>query len=653
MIDIVSDGSSAAGDRGRRRASELPRDAAGPAAARDRAVPRHADAAGDRPGPLGAARQRRARRQPHARHGRQPQARARGARPGGALRRRRRRRRRAHAEGPRRDAAAARPGRPARADRPLDAARSPTSSPRSPSCPTSSRSRLELTALMRSVQQTFSQIVEAVPYLPEELQIAVANVEDASALSHLISGSLRLPTEQKQALLEETNVARRLRRLTEVLARELEVISIGSEIQSQVQSEMDRTQREFVLRQQLKAIQDELGEFDESAAEANELREQLAALDLPEDVRKQVDRELGRLENLPTQAAEHGVIRTYLEWIASLPWDTSTEDNLDLDNAIDGARRGPLRPRAGQGPDPRVPRRAQAQAATRAARSCRFVGPPGVGKTSLGRSIARALGREFERISRRRRARRGGDPRPPPHVHRRDARHDHPRAARRGLQQPAVHDRRDRQDGLGLPRRPGERDARGARPRAEPELPRPLPRPALRPVEGHVHHDREHARHDPRAAARPHGDDPDRGLHAPTRSCRSPSATSSRARPSATACAALAAADHRRRAARRDLRLHARGGRARARAPDRRDRAQGRARRRRGAAGEGVDRRGEGARAARPPALSLRGQAPHARCRASRPAWRGRRSAATCCSSRRRRWTATASCRSPASSARS
>ena len=193
---------------------------------------------------------------------------------------------------------------------------------------------LELTALMRSVQQTFSQIVEAVPYLPEELQVAVANVEEASALSHLISGSLRLPTEQKQALLEETNVARRLRRLTEVLARELEVISIGSEIQHQVQSEMDRTQREFVLRQQLKAIQDELGEFDESAAEANELREQLAALDLPEDVRKQVDRELGRLENLPTQAAEHGVIRAYLEWIASLPWDTSTEDNLDLDNAI-------------------------------------------------------------------------------------------------------------------------------------------------------------------------------------------------------------------------------------------------------------------------------------------------------------------------------
>ncbi len=261
---------------------------------------------------------------------------------------------------------------------------------------------LELTALMRSVQQTFSQIVEAVPYLPEELQIAVANVEDASSLSHLISGSLRLPTEQKQALLAECNVARRLRRLTEVLARELEVISIGSEIQSQVQSEMDRTQREFVLRQQLKAIQDELGEFDESAAEANELREQLAALNLPDDVRKQVDRELGRLENLPTQAAEHGVIRAYLEWIASLPWDTSTEDNLDLDNAIkvlDEDHYGLENVKDRIIEFLAVRKLLGGRETVSRGTILSFVGPPGVGKTSLGRSIARALGREFERIS--------------------------------------------------------------------------------------------------------------------------------------------------------------------------------------------------------------------------------------------------------------
>ena len=160
----------------------------------------------------------------------------------------------------------------------------------------------------------------------------------------------------------------RLRRLSELLARELEVVALGSKIQSQVQSELDRTQREYFLRQQLKAIQDELGEGDEMLAEANELREQLDALELPEEARKQVDRELARLERLPPAAAEHGVIRTYLEWIAALPWSARTEDNLDLRHARRGARRGPLRPRAGEGPHPRVPRGAEADRRRRTAR---------------------------------------------------------------------------------------------------------------------------------------------------------------------------------------------------------------------------------------------------------------------------------------------
>jgi ATP-dependent Lon protease len=256
----------------------------------------------------------------------------------------------------------------------------------------------ELTALTRNVQETFSRIVEAVPYLPEELQIAVANLDDPSALSHLIAGSLRLPIEEKQALLEEVDVARRLRRLVEILAREAEVISIGTQIQTQVQSEIDRSQREFVLRQQLKAIQAELGEFDESAAEASELRDQLAQLTLPDAVRAQADRELGRLEQLPPQAAEHGVIRTYLEWIASLPWGMSTEDNLDLAHAravldedhydIEQVKDRILEFLAVRKLKPDA----------RGSILC-FVGPPGVGKTSVGRSIARALERRFERIS--------------------------------------------------------------------------------------------------------------------------------------------------------------------------------------------------------------------------------------------------------------
>ncbi len=255
-----------------------------------------------------------------------------------------------------------------------------------------------LLALTRNVQSTFSSIVEGVPYLPEELQIAIANVDDPSALSHLIAGSLRLKTEEKQALLEEVDVAKRLRRLSEILARELEVISIGSQIQSQVQSELGASQREYFLRQQLKAIQDELGEGDELEAEVRELRAQLDAIDLSEDVRRQVDRELGRLGRLPAAAAEHGVIRSYLEWIASLPWDKSTVDNLDLVHA-----RGVLD--EDHYDIDRVKERIIEFLAVRKLKPdargsilC-FLGPPGVGKTSLGRSIARALGRNFERIS--------------------------------------------------------------------------------------------------------------------------------------------------------------------------------------------------------------------------------------------------------------
>jgi ATP-dependent Lon protease len=261
----------------------------------------------------------------------------------------------------------------------------------------------ELLALVRNVQATFTNIVEQVPYLPEELHLAVANLDDPGALSHLIAGALRLRTEEKQELLEERDVARRLRRLSELLASELEVVALGSKIQSQVQSELDRSQREWFLRQQLRAIQDELGEGDEMLAEANELREQLDALELPEQARKQVDRELARLERLPAAAAEHGVIRGYLEWIASLPWSERTEDNLNLRHARrvldeDHYDIEHVKDRILEFLAVRKLMADQEDAQARSSILC-LVGPPGVGKTSLGRSIARALGRRFERIS--------------------------------------------------------------------------------------------------------------------------------------------------------------------------------------------------------------------------------------------------------------
>jgi ATP-dependent Lon protease len=256
----------------------------------------------------------------------------------------------------------------------------------------------ELEAMTRNVQRTFAEIVEQIPYLPEELQLAVANIEDPSALTHLIASALRIATPEKQSLLEEVDVARRLRRLSEVLARELEVVRIGSKIQSEVQSEIDKGQREYYLREQLKAIQAELGEGDEQQAEINELRERIEAAGLPEVARKQADRELGRLERLPPAAAEYGVIRTYLEWLVELPWAVTTEDDLDIAHAHEvlDADHYDLE---------RVKERILEYLAVRKLNPessgpilC-FVGPPGVGKTSLGRSIARALGRQFERIS--------------------------------------------------------------------------------------------------------------------------------------------------------------------------------------------------------------------------------------------------------------
>jgi ATP-dependent Lon protease len=256
----------------------------------------------------------------------------------------------------------------------------------------------ELEALTRNIQATFSSIIEGVPYLPEELQIAIANVDDPEALGHMIAGSLRIKTDEKQELLEERNVTNRLRKLSSILARELEVMELGSKIQSEVQSEMDKTQRDYFLREQLKAIQRELGEEDETQAEINELRHQLDEAKLPEHARKAAERELSRLERLPAAAAEYGVIRTYLEWILSLPWCTWTEDNLDMAHARRVLNRDHY-------DIEKVKDRILEHLAVRKLKPdargsilC-FVGPPGVGKTSLGKSIAAALGRKFERIS--------------------------------------------------------------------------------------------------------------------------------------------------------------------------------------------------------------------------------------------------------------
>jgi ATP-dependent Lon protease len=260
------------------------------------------------------------------------------------------------------------------------------------------QSGTELEALQRNLVSVYTRIIQLVPYLPDELEMAAAGIDDPAALGYFIASTMRVKTEDKQGLLEEVDLSQRLRRLTSLMNRELEVLELGSKIQTQVQSEIDKSQREYVLRQQMKAIQDELGETDETQAEVNELRERIEKAGLPKEVDKQARRELDRLAKLPPAAAEYGVIRTYLDWIVELPWSVVTPDHLDIPDArkvldedhydLEDVKDRILEFLAVQKLKDEV-----------SGPILCLAGPPGVGKTSLGRSIARAMGRKFIRVS--------------------------------------------------------------------------------------------------------------------------------------------------------------------------------------------------------------------------------------------------------------
>ena len=192
---------------------------------------------------------------------------------------------------------------------------------------------VELEALTRNALNLFRKIVNLAPYLPDELFVAAMNVDEPNDLSDFLSANINMSTAEKQELLEQLDVKERLKRLTVFLNREVEVLEIGSKIQDQVQSELSKGQREFFLREQLKAIQKELGELDEKAMEINELREAIAKAGMPEEARKEAERELERLANMPAAAAEYTVARTYLDWMIYMPWSKGTEDNLDVKRA--------------------------------------------------------------------------------------------------------------------------------------------------------------------------------------------------------------------------------------------------------------------------------------------------------------------------------
>ena len=259
--------------------------------------------------------------------------------------------------------------------------------------------RLEVDALQRNIKNNFQQVVSLSPLLSDDLQSLAANTSEPGKLADFIASSLAtIPTSTKQQVLETLDIRGRMDELNRILIKELEVLELGSKIQSQVQSEVGKNQREYLLREQLKAIQKELGEGDDQTKEIEELREKVEAAGMPEGVKKEALRELDRLSKMPAAAAEYTVSRTYLDWMVALPWDNRTEEVIDLKRTKDvlDADHSDLEKAKDRILEYLAVRKLNPD--VKGPILC-FVGPPGVGKTSLAKSIATSLERKFVRVS--------------------------------------------------------------------------------------------------------------------------------------------------------------------------------------------------------------------------------------------------------------
>ena len=345
----------------------------------------------------------------------------------------------------------------------------------------------ELEAMQRNVVSQFQQIVTSSPTLSDDLQTIAINIDEAGRLADFIASSLPfLTTSDKQELLETPDVTARLKRVNKHLAKELEVQQLRNKIQTEVQDSVQQSQRDYYLREQLKAIQKELGDLDDTQKDIAELREKIENAGMPEETQKDALKELARLSRMNPAAADYSLTRNYVEWLAVLPWAKTSSGEVDILKAkecLDEDHYG-LKKVKDRILDYLSVRRLKPD--MKGPILC-FVGPPGVGKTSLGRSIARALGPQVLAHLARRHARRGGDSRTSPHLHRRPSGSDHSAPQEGRGEGSRLHARRDRQARPRLPRGPRKRPARDPRSGAEQHLPRQLSRPALRPFEGALH----------------------------------------------------------------------------------------------------------------------------------------------------------------------
>ncbi len=256
----------------------------------------------------------------------------------------------------------------------------------------------ELEALTRNFLGLFQRMVELAPNLPSELGAAALNITDPGNLADFVAAHINLKREEAQDVLATLDVAERLRKLSHFINREVEILEIGSRIQAQIKGDLDKAQREYLIREQIKALQKELGETDERAVEIMELRQKVEEAQLPPEALKEVERELDRLEKMPPSAAEYTMSRTYLDWMISLPWSKSTEDKMDINRASEILDEDHYDLEKVKGRILDYLAVLSLRQDMKAPILC-FLGPPGTGKTSMGRSIARALGRNFYRMS--------------------------------------------------------------------------------------------------------------------------------------------------------------------------------------------------------------------------------------------------------------